>query len=145
MCRKTIQEIYDETMKEIKKDKSKVKAKIIKEKLKEEIQGDKDVLIDYKIVCLEMEKNEAIEEISKYASAILAFITSLLAVILDNDEAFALGMPVILWLGIADVFLIVIITLFVILKLQSSYKYRAVAAVLEELEKEMDEKDTCQS
>lgn len=144
MCRKTIREIYDETMKEIKEDNSKIKAKMIKEKLKEEIQGDKDVLIDYKIVCLEMEKNEAIEEISKYASTILAFVTSLLTVILDNAEAFVLGTPVILWLGIVDVFLIVAITLFAILKLHSSYKYRAVATILEELEKEMDEKGTCQ-
>ena len=92
MCRKTIREIYKETLDEIKKDKSKIKAKVLKEKLEEEIDGDRDVLVDYKMKCLEMEKNEAIEEIGKYTSTILAFVTSLLTIILDNDfNALLLG------------------------------------------------------
>lgn len=141
MCRKTIREIYKETLDEIKKDKSKIKAKVLKEKLEEEIDGDRDVLVDYKMKCLEMEKNEAIEEIGKYTSTILAFVTSLLTIILDNDKVFVLGMSVVYWLGILDIFLIVVITAIVIVKLNSSYKYRAVAIVLEELEKEMEKKD----
>lgn len=141
MCRKTIREIYKETLDEIKKDKSKIKAKVLKEKLEEEIDGDRDVLVDYKMKCLEMEKNEAIEEIGKYASTILAFVTSLLTIILDNDNVFVLGMSVVYWLGIVDLFLIVVITVFVIVKLNSSYKYRAVAVVLEELEKKMNKKE----
>ena len=56
MCRKTIREIYKETLDKIKKDKSKIKAKVLKEKLEEEIDGDRDVLVDYKMKCLEMEK-----------------------------------------------------------------------------------------
>ena len=141
MCRKTIREIYKETLDKIKKDKSKIKAKVLKEKLEEEIDGDRDVLVDYKMKCLEMEKNEEIEEIGKYTSTILAFVTSLLTIILDNDKVFVLGMSVVYWLGILDIFLIVVITAIVIVKLNSSYKYRAVAIVLEELEKEMEKKD----
>lgn len=86
-------------------------------------------------------KNEAIEEIGKYASTILAFVTSLLTIILDNDNVFVLGMSVVYWLGIVDLFLIVVITVFVIVKLNSYYKYRAVAVVLEELEKKMNKKE----
>ena len=86
-------------------------------------------------------KNEEIEEIGKYTSTILAFVTSLLTIILDNDKVFVLGMSVVYWLGILDIFLIVVITAIVIVKLNSSYKYRAVAIVLEELEKEMEKKD----
>ena len=141
MCRKTRREIYKETLDKIKKDKSKIKAKVLKEKLEEEIDGDRDVLVDYKMKCLEMEKNEAIEEIGKYTSTILAFVTSLLTIILDNDKVFVLGMSVVYWLGILDIFLIVVITAIVIVKLNSSYKYRALAILLEELEKEMEKKD----
>ena len=114
MCRKTIREIYKETLDEIKKDKSKIKAKVLKEKLEEEIDGDRAVLGDYKMKCLEMEKNEAIEEIGKYTSTILAFVTSLLTIILDNDKVFVLGMSVDYLLGILHIFLIVVITAIVI-------------------------------